>query len=38
MACSDFGVIYNGEMVAEAAACHLPSLVIENMSFYKAYF
>jgi hypothetical protein len=38
MAAADFGLIYNGEMVAEAAACHLSTLVLENMSFGKAYF
>lgn len=38
MAAADVGILSNGEIVSEAAACQLPSIVIENMPWYKAYY
>ncbi len=37
MCASDFGLLHNGEITVEAAACQLPATVISSMSNYKAY-
>ena len=31
MAASDFGIIYDGQLVSSAAACHLPTMVLVKM-------
>jgi len=38
MSASDFGLIHNGEATVEAAALQLPSLVVDNMTNFHAYF
>jgi len=34
---ADFGILHNGEITVEAAACQLPAMVIDNMSNGRAY-
>ena len=38
MAGGDSGIVYNGEIATEAAACQLPSIIIEDMPWWKAYY
>lgn len=35
---SDFGLLHNGEATVEAAATQLPSLVVDSMTNFHAYF
>ena len=35
---SDFGMLHNGEATVEAAGAQLPSLVVDNMTNFHAYF
>lgn len=37
MCASDFGVLHNGEVTVEAAACQLPALIVNSMSNFHAY-
>ena len=37
MCASDFAILHNGEITAEAAVCQLPATVISSMTNYKAY-
>lgn len=32
------GLVHNGEMVSECAACQLPVAILENMPFVQAYY
>ncbi len=34
MASADMGIVYDGNMVASAAACHLPTMVIANLRMH----
>jgi hypothetical protein len=34
MAASDLGLIYDGQMVGAAAACHLPTLILADMRMH----
>ena len=34
MAASDMGIAYDGQMIASAAACHLPTMVLINMRMH----
>ena len=34
MAASDMGIVYDGQMIASAAACHLPTMVLANMRMH----
>lgn len=37
MCASDFGLLHNGEITVEAAACQLPATVVSSMPNWKAY-
>jgi hypothetical protein len=34
MCASDFGIIYDGQMISSAAACHLPTMNLMNMRMH----
>ena len=34
MAASDQGLVYDGQMVGSAAACHLPTMILINMRMH----
>jgi hypothetical protein len=34
MAASDFGIVYDGQMVGAAAACHLPTMILIKMRMH----
>lgn len=34
MAASDMGIAYDGQIIASAAACHLPTMVLINMRMH----
>ncbi len=38
MAASDYGISYDGQMVSQAVACHLPTLVLLNMRMNQQYY
>lgn len=38
MAAADMGIIYDGHMVASAAACHLPTMVLANLRMHHQWF
>lgn len=38
MAASDFGIVYDGQLVGAAAACHLPTLVLVKMRVHHQWF
>ena len=38
LSASDFGLLHNGEVTVEAAGVQLPSLVVDNMTNFHAYF
>ena len=38
MASSDFGLIYDGQMVSTAAACHLPTMILLKMRMYHQFY
>lgn len=38
MAASDQGIIYDGQLIASAAACHLPTMVLVNMRMHHQWF
>ena len=38
MAGSDFGLIYDGQMVSTAAACHLPTMILIKMRMYHQFY
>lgn len=37
LSAADFGILHNGEITVEAAACQLPSTIVESMSNMRAY-
>jgi len=34
MAASDFGIVYDGQLIASAAACHLPTMCLIKMRMH----
>ena len=38
MAAADMGIVYDGHMVASAAACHLPTMVLANLRMHHQWF
>jgi len=38
MAASDMGIIYDGQLIASAAACHLPTMVLANLRMHHQWF
>lgn len=38
MASSDMGIIYDGQLIASAAACHLPTMVLANLRMHHQWF
>lgn len=38
MAASDLGLIYDGQMVSSAAACHLPTMILINMRMHHQWY
>lgn len=38
MCASDFGIIYDGQMVSSAAACHLPTMNLLNMRMHHQWY
>jgi len=38
LAGSDMGAVLNGDAVTECAALHLPTIILNNVSFFQAYF
>jgi lipid A disaccharide synthetase len=38
MAASDLGVMYDGQMVGQAAACHLPTMILSDMRMNQIYY
>ena len=38
MSASDFGLIYDGQMIGSAAVCHLPTMILLNMRMHQQYY
>ncbi len=38
MAASDMGLIYDGQMISSATACHLPTMVLLNMRMHHQWY
>lgn len=38
MAASDYGISFDGQMVGQAAACHLPCMILVNMRMNQQYY
>ena len=38
MAAADMGIVYDGQLVASAAACHLPTMVLANLRMHHQWF
>lgn len=38
MAASDMGIVYDGQMIVSAAACHLPTMMVTNMRMHHQWF
>ena len=38
MAASDLGIIYDGQMVGSAVACHLPTMIVANMRMHHQWY
>src|SRR6185437_11644601 len=38
MAASDMGIVYDGQMVGAAAACHLPTMVLIKMRMHHQWY
>ena len=38
MSASDLGLVYNGQMVGAAAACHLPTAILIKMRMHHQYY
>jgi lipid A disaccharide synthetase len=38
MAAADMGIVYDGQMIAAAAACHLPTMVLVQMRMHHQWF
>ena len=38
MAAADMGIVYYGQMIASAAACHLPTMVLANLRMHHQWF
>jgi hypothetical protein len=38
MAAADMGIVYDGQMVASAAACHLPTMVLAKLRMHHQWF
>lgn len=38
MASSDMGIIYDGQLIGSAAACHLPTMVLANLRMHHQWF
>ena len=34
MSAADMGIVYDGQMIASAAACHLPTMVLVKMRMH----
>lgn len=38
LSAADFGILHNGEVTVEAAACQLPATVVDSMANFRVYF
>ena len=38
MCASDVGMVYDGQMVSAAIACHLPTMILINMRMHHQYY
>ncbi len=38
MAASDYGISYDGQMIGQSIACHLPCLILLNMRMNQQYY
>ena len=38
MSAADMGIVYDGQMIASAAACHLPTMVLVKMRMHHQWF